>query len=240
VKRMLTLALALAFVVLAVPIHGTTTIKSTKSNASLRVTVTNVNPENHTFTGTADGKELTFDAKNLTTSPVVGDVIDIKYTQTTGGPMVATATTVHGSKSNSSYREGAPTSAPTVITGTVTKVNPDNTFTVTANGQELTVDAKIEPANGSASKISMEWETQCCAVSSECCREIKVIAKVLSVDAKNKTFTVESNHQTIVFTVINTSDLPPVAKIVDIILHQTTPGGPFTVTTINSSKSNTF
>jgi hypothetical protein len=53
----------------------------------------------NTFTIMANGKEFTFSAARLKTLPKVGDVVDITYTQTPGGPMEAT--TVKGSKSNS-------------------------------------------------------------------------------------------------------------------------------------------
>ena len=53
----------------------------------------------NTFTVMANGKEFTFSGAKLKALPKVGDVIDITYTHTAGGPMEAT--TVKGSKSNS-------------------------------------------------------------------------------------------------------------------------------------------
>jgi hypothetical protein len=51
------------------------------------------------FTLMAKGKQHTFVVNNFKALPKVGDVVDVTYTGTTGGPM--RATTVKGSKSNS-------------------------------------------------------------------------------------------------------------------------------------------
>jgi hypothetical protein len=44
------------------------------------------------------GQSITFSAAKLKALPRVGDIIDITYTQTPGGPMEAT--TINNSKSN--------------------------------------------------------------------------------------------------------------------------------------------
>lgn len=59
--------------------------------------VTQVNPTANTFTVTANGKAVTFTAANLTL-PKVGEILDITYTQTPGGPMQAM--TINSTKSN--------------------------------------------------------------------------------------------------------------------------------------------
>jgi hypothetical protein len=53
--------------------------------------VTQVNPTAKTFTVMAKGQAVTFTAANLTL-PKVGEILDITYTQTPGGPMEATTT----------------------------------------------------------------------------------------------------------------------------------------------------
>jgi hypothetical protein len=60
--------------------------------------VTQVNPTTHTFTVMANGQMVTFNAAKLPALPKIGEIIDITYTQTPGGPMQAT--TINNSKSN--------------------------------------------------------------------------------------------------------------------------------------------
>ncbi|WP_337286322.1 hypothetical protein [Candidatus Methylomirabilis sp.] len=60
--------------------------------------VTQVNPTANTFTVMANGQMVTFNGTNLNALPKVGEIIDITYTQTPGGPM--RATTVNNTKSN--------------------------------------------------------------------------------------------------------------------------------------------
>ncbi len=60
--------------------------------------VTQVNPTANTFTVMANGQMVTFNGANLNALPKVGEIIDITYTQTPGGPM--SATTINNSKSN--------------------------------------------------------------------------------------------------------------------------------------------
>jgi hypothetical protein len=52
----------------------------------------------HTFTVIANDKQITFSGAKLKALPNVGDIIEITYTQTPGGPMEAT--TIHTTKSN--------------------------------------------------------------------------------------------------------------------------------------------
>ena len=68
--------------------------------------VMRVNPKDKTFTIMANGKEVTFSAKEMKTLPAVGDVIDVTYNQPApGGPLVAAPDCcTKGSKSNSSFR----------------------------------------------------------------------------------------------------------------------------------------
>jgi len=62
--------------------------------------VTQVNPTAKTFTVMAKGKSVTFiaQAPGELTLPKVGQILDITYTQTPGGPMKAI--TINNSKSN--------------------------------------------------------------------------------------------------------------------------------------------
>ncbi len=60
--------------------------------------VTAVNPAAKTFTVTSNGQAVTFSAATLPSLPIVGQIIDITYTQTPGGPMEAT--NLNLSKSN--------------------------------------------------------------------------------------------------------------------------------------------
>lgn len=166
-KKLLTLALALALVALGSvswaatslnssrgtqkkpPDTAATNLNSSRSNI-YRVKVTKVNPKDNTFavevnfsvakpiplptprppsgTGVATQEAL----------PAIGDVIDVTYTQTTaGGPLKAT--TIKGSKSNSSERLAAGQDPRlSLVTGKVTKVSEkDKTFAV-----EVTFSAK--------------------------------------------------------------------------------------------------
>jgi hypothetical protein len=52
--------------------------------------VTQVNEKAKTFTVMAKGKAVTFNAAKLKVLPKVGEIIDITYTETPGGPMEAT------------------------------------------------------------------------------------------------------------------------------------------------------
>ena len=61
--------------------------------------VTLVNPAAKTFTITSsNGQAVTFSGARLPTLPMVGQIIDITYTQTPGGPMEAV--NLNSSKSN--------------------------------------------------------------------------------------------------------------------------------------------
>lgn len=62
--------------------------------------VTHVDVNKKTFTIMAKGKQKTFFANNFKTLPKVGEMVDVTYTGTPGGPMQAT--TVKSSKSNQS------------------------------------------------------------------------------------------------------------------------------------------
>lgn len=135
---------------------------------------------------TPNGAQVTFSAKEMKTLPAVGDVIDITYTQTPGGPPVATPTCcVKGSKSNGSERVlsqqgGTVDKDSKVMTGKVLRVNvKDNTFTIMAKGKEVTFFA-------------------------------------------------------------NKLTLPEVGKIMDITYTQTTPSGPLWSINLNSSRSNIY
>jgi hypothetical protein len=95
--------------------------------------VQKVNEKDGTFTVMADGKEVSFSAREMKALPAVGDVIDITYTQTTpGGPLVASPNCcIKSSKSNSSDRMATP---PEVMTGKVISQS-GNTFKVISNGK---------------------------------------------------------------------------------------------------------
>ncbi len=60
--------------------------------------VTQVDEKANTFTVTLNGQAVTFSAATLPSLPIVGQIIDITYTQTPGGPMEAT--NLNLSKSN--------------------------------------------------------------------------------------------------------------------------------------------
>ncbi|CBE69204.1 MAG: hypothetical protein F9K13_06520 [Candidatus Methylomirabilis oxygeniifera] len=60
--------------------------------------VTQANPTTNTFTVMAKGQMVTFNGANLNALPRVGEIIEITYTQTSGGPMQAT--TINSTKSN--------------------------------------------------------------------------------------------------------------------------------------------
>ena len=82
-----------------------TTVKSSKSNSSERgaadkLTGRVLSQQGRTFTVMANGKTITLSGAKLKDLPKVGDIVDVTYTQTPGGPMEAT--TVKSSKSNSS------------------------------------------------------------------------------------------------------------------------------------------
>jgi hypothetical protein len=62
-------------------------------------TVTQVNEKAKTFTVMANGKEVTFSAREMKALPEVGRIIDITYTQTTpGGPL--NSISLNSSRSN--------------------------------------------------------------------------------------------------------------------------------------------
>ena len=65
------------------------TVKGSKSNASLREAgkVTEVNNQAKTFTVMTKGNAVVFSAAKLSKLPTVGEIVDITYTETTGGPM---------------------------------------------------------------------------------------------------------------------------------------------------------
>lgn len=153
-KKMQTLALALALIALGSvswaatslnssgsmqkkpPETDATNLNSSRSNI-YRVKVTKVNEKDKTF-----AVEVTFSAKAIPL-PKKEEKVDVIYAPNpTGGP--PEATTIKGSKSNSSERvlsqQGRvdDTDSPRVITGKVTQVNEkDKTFTV-----EVTLSAK--------------------------------------------------------------------------------------------------
>jgi len=82
-----------------------TTVKSSKSNSSDRgaadkLTGRVLSQQGRNFTVMANGKTVTFSGAKLKDLPKVGDIVDITYTQSPGGPMEAT--TVKSSKSNTS------------------------------------------------------------------------------------------------------------------------------------------
>lgn len=60
--------------------------------------VTQVNEKAKTFTVMAKGKEVPVNAAKLKSLPKVGEIIDITYTETGGGPLEAT--NLNSSKSN--------------------------------------------------------------------------------------------------------------------------------------------
>lgn len=96
-KKLLTLTLAFAVMAtLSGFATAETTVKSTKSNTSDRGKptkeqmtgkVTEVNNQAKTFTVMAKSKTVVFSAAKLSKLPTVGEIVDITYTQTPGGPM---------------------------------------------------------------------------------------------------------------------------------------------------------
>ena len=89
-----------------------TTVRGSKSNGSYREAaspksitgkVSHVDPKAKTFTLTAKGKAYQFVCPKGGAQPKVGDIVDVTYTGTPGGSEPAQATTIKGSKSNSSY-----------------------------------------------------------------------------------------------------------------------------------------
>jgi len=148
-KKLLTLALALALVALGSvsgaatslnssrvmqkkpPETAATNLNSSRSNI-YRVKVTQVNEKDKTF-----AVEVTFSAKAIPL-PKKEEKVDVIYAPNpTGGP--PEATTIKGSKSNSSDRLAAGQDPRlSLVTGKVTKVSEkNNTFTV-----EVTFSAK--------------------------------------------------------------------------------------------------
>lgn len=119
-KKLLTLALALA--VLAVftglgaaeqkgekksqptgvekkqPATGEKTVDKASPKLMTACKVTGVDPKGKTFTVMAKGKPVIFSATKLKVLPKVGEIIDITYSETPGGPMEAT--TINTTKSN--------------------------------------------------------------------------------------------------------------------------------------------
>jgi hypothetical protein len=100
-------------------------LNSARSNV-YRVKVTEVDAKDKTF-----AVEATFSGKNLTVPlPEIGKMVDVTYAQTPSGSMAATATTVKGSKSNSSDRVALGPGL-NLVTGKVIRVNEtDKTFAV--------------------------------------------------------------------------------------------------------------
>jgi hypothetical protein len=102
----LILTILMAFTTLPAPlaIAGPPSVPPPSSSKLQRLTgkVTQVNPAANTFTVTAKGQSVTFiaQAPGELTLLKVGQILDITYTQTPGGPMKATS--VKSSKSNSS------------------------------------------------------------------------------------------------------------------------------------------
>jgi hypothetical protein len=74
--------------------------KTDKASPELMMTgkVTLVDGSKKTFTITAKGKQHIFIANNFKAMPKVGEIVDVTYTGTPGGPMQAT--TINTSKSN--------------------------------------------------------------------------------------------------------------------------------------------
>ena len=110
-KKLLSMTLSIALLAtLGGLATAATTIKSSKSNSSFRGAadqatpkqmtgkVTEVNNQAKAFTVTSKGKAVVFSAENLSKLPTVGQIVDITYTETTGGPMKTT--TINASKSN--------------------------------------------------------------------------------------------------------------------------------------------
>ena len=74
--------------------------KTDKASPELMMTgkVTQVDGGGKTFTIMAKGKQHTFVANNFKTLPKVGEIVDVTYTGSPGGPMQAT--NLNSSKSN--------------------------------------------------------------------------------------------------------------------------------------------
>ena len=101
-KNLLALTLALAALTIFSGLAAAaTTVKSSKSNSSDRLAadiaaakqmtgkVTGVDIQAKTFTVMAKGKSVVFSAAKLNKLPTVGEMVDISYTETPGGPMEA-------------------------------------------------------------------------------------------------------------------------------------------------------
>jgi hypothetical protein len=118
--------------------------------------VLSVNPGDKTFTVMPTGKSVSIifhdDAGAEKALLKVGDVIDVNYTQATGGPMVAKMTKIRSTKSNASERQGAP--ANKVMTGKVLSVNKEtNAFTVMTKGNKVVFAMKKGDALPEVGKI---------------------------------------------------------------------------------------
>lgn len=74
--------------------------KTDKASSELMMTGKVTKAGGNSFTIMAKGKQHIFVANNFKTLPKVGEIVDVTYTGTPGGPMQAT--TVKSSKSNSS------------------------------------------------------------------------------------------------------------------------------------------
>ena len=108
-KKLLTLTLALALLAASIGFAAAAnTVKSSKSNSSDRGKPTKdqmtgkvieVNSQAKTFTVTAQGKAVVFSGAKLSKLPVVGEIVDITYTETPdGGPLKAS--NLNSSRSN--------------------------------------------------------------------------------------------------------------------------------------------
>ncbi|OGI44942.1 MAG: hypothetical protein A2150_00825 [Candidatus Muproteobacteria bacterium RBG_16_64_11] len=74
--------------------------KADKASPELMMTGKVTQVGGNSFTIVAKGRQRTFVANNFKTLPKVGEIVDVTYTGTPGGPMHATS--VKSSKSNSS------------------------------------------------------------------------------------------------------------------------------------------
>jgi len=111
-KKLLTMTVALTVLTTFSGLAtAATSVKASKSNQSERTAdkaspklmtgkVTAVNPVAKTFTVMSNGQAVTFSAAKLPSLPIVGQILDITYTQTPGGPMEIRGANLNLSKSN--------------------------------------------------------------------------------------------------------------------------------------------
>lgn len=251
------------------------TVRGTRSNQDNRVAdatpkvmtgiVTKVDENAETFTVNGDGKELTFGTAALKTAEMKrglsglatitelkaflksGELVEVTYTR----PKSAEGTGI-------AYLVANDVHSAQPITGKVLRVNPkEQTFTVTANGKEITFSGKklkALPAVGEIIDITytqttpggpLEATETGSTVSFRAAATPQVMTGVVTkLDEKNKTFRVKptDGKEEVTFSAEKMKgDFSRGFKVGDTVsvsYTQTTPGGPMAATTVYGSKSN--